>query len=79
MIWGTLSSKAERDADWRRKHASHRHLKTGGLYVLLCRGLLEKNKTDVVVYQGVITGIVWVRPAVEFDDGRFEQILPGEK
>lgn len=65
----------QRNKSWRERNASHIHLKTGGKYVLLGRGLLENNKTPVCIYQGVVTGQVWVRPAAEFDDGRFEQLV----
>lgn len=29
----------------------------------------------MVVYQGEADGLVWVRPAVEFFDGRFEKLI----
>jgi hypothetical protein len=76
---GVMITAKERDARWRREHASHRHVKTQGVYILLHRALLEKDKTPMCVYQGVVTGQIWVRPAAEFDDGRFMQIAPGER
>lgn len=48
-----------------------RHRKTGGLYEELHRALVERDLTPVVVYRGE-DGQVWVRPAKQFDDGRFE-------
>lgn len=63
----------------RRVIASHLHLKTGGKYILLHRGQRESDLSDWVSYQAVATGKVYFRPASEFDDGRFEQIVPGDK
>lgn len=56
-----------------------RHVKTGGLYRLIGRGLYEKDRTHVVVYQGVKTRQIWVRSDLEFYDGRFELIGPDER
>lgn len=61
----------------RRRQATHRHTKTQGLYILLHRGVWEADVSHVCIYQAVTDGVVWVRPSVEFDDGRFEQLLPG--
>lgn len=63
---------------WREQNASHLHLKSGGKYVLLNRGFRESDMTEWVSYQSVLTGVVFYRPATEFDDGRFEQLVPGE-
>ncbi|MCP1674320.1 hypothetical protein J2T57_001422 [Natronocella acetinitrilica] len=51
---------------------THIHRK-GGKYRVLHRGLLEATLDPVVVYQAA-DGLVWVRPAAEFDDGRFTPI-----
>ncbi|MFT4103213.1 MAG: DUF1653 domain-containing protein [Burkholderiaceae bacterium] len=51
--------------------ARYRHLKTGGVYEVLTRGLNEADRTPVVVYRSVDSGQVWVRSAEQFDDGRF--------
>ena len=48
-----------------------RHRKSGDVYEELHRGLIERDLTPVVVYRGE-DGRVWVRPARQFDDGRFE-------
>lgn len=55
---------------------THRHRK-GGLYRELHRGLLEADLTRVVIYEDRL-GNVWVRPAREFDDGRFVRLAVGE-
>ena len=52
--------------------ATHRHRK-GGLYRVLTRGILEADESPVVIYDDA-GGTVWVRPAAEFDDGRFEAL-----
>ncbi len=53
------------------------HKKRGTLYRLLMRGTLQiegpQDMAEVVVYQDVDDGRVWVRPASEFFDGRFEE------
>lgn len=51
---------------------THRHLKTGGLYKVLYSGLIEKDLTTVIIYQGD-DGIVWVRPFKEFIE-KFESL-----
>ncbi len=50
-------------------HPTHRH-KKGGLYRFLGRGTLESDRSEVVIYDDE-DGTIWVRTAVEFDDGRF--------
>lgn len=57
--------------------ATHLHRK-GGLYRELHRGLLEADVTPVVIYEDR-HGNVWVRPAREFDDGRFVKLGPENK
>jgi hypothetical protein len=52
---------------------THRHVKSGGLYVVMCEGKLEKDCSNVVIYRGQ-DGDVWVRPSIEFYDGRFETL-----
>jgi len=48
-----------------------RHVKTGGLYMVLVRdAIIEADMTEAVVYRGIDLK-TWVRPAVEFFDGRF--------
>ncbi len=52
--------------------ATHRH-KKGGLYRVIAEGLLETDRSDVVIYDDA-QGQVWVRPAAEFWDGRFTAV-----
>jgi len=49
------------------------HVKTHKLYRFVASGKLENDATAVVVYQSVDTGDIWVRPLLEFCDGRFVQ------
>lgn len=57
---------------------SYRHLKTGRCYVVLHLAHLEFNGAQVVVYRAIAGGsTVWVRPRLEFEDGRF--ILMGSE
>ena len=63
----------EVDIDWK---PTHRHRK-GGLYRELARGKLEWCLVECVIYQGQgRDGQIWVRPAIEFDDGRFTPLPP---
>ncbi len=48
---------------------THQHRK-GGLYRERMRGVLEADRSEVVIYDDA-EGTVWVRPVSEFDDGRF--------
>lgn len=56
-----------------------RHVKTGGVYELLMHASDEATKRDQVVYRAAVGGRVWVRPALEFYDGRFVQLVPPGK
>lgn len=49
----------------------YRHQRRGSLYKVIAEGLLEVDKTPVVVYKSLTDGQVWVRPSTEFFDGRF--------
>jgi len=58
----------------------YRHVKTGGLYLLLGDCLIESDKTLAVIYKSMCDGRVWVRPTREFFDGRFEWVdLNGDR
>lgn len=48
-----------------------KHLKTGGMYVVVCEAVIEATMTKAVVYRSIKDDCVWVRPASEFCDGRF--------
>lgn len=48
---------------------THQHRK-GGLYRVLGEGIWEPDRSPAVIYDDV-EGTVWIRPAAEFDDGRF--------
>lgn len=63
----TLRTKGK----WR---PTHRH-KKGGLYRVLGQAVLEADRSNVVVYDDV-EGTVWVRPVMEFEDGRFTPLPP---
>jgi hypothetical protein len=52
----------------------YRHNKTGGVYEVICNATIEKTLELAVVYRNVATGDRWVRPASEFNDGRFTRI-----
>lgn len=47
------------------------HIKTGGVYEVLCNARAEASSVLLVVYRNVETGERWARPAAEFNDGRF--------
>ena len=49
-----------------------RHIKSGRIYRIQMLATEEATVSPVVVYACALTGHVWVRPAKEFFDGRFE-------
>jgi hypothetical protein len=49
-----------------------KHLKTGGMYRVLCVARIEANLDLAVVYESESDGEKWIRPVIEFLDGRFE-------
>lgn len=66
------------DIEGRGWNATHRHIKTGRLYTEVCRAILEKTFSPVVVYRDR-QGTYWVRPIEEFDDpSRFEVLIDGK-
>jgi hypothetical protein len=50
-----------------QKHR-YKHIKSGGIYILICEALKEDNQEKYIVYQSEETNIVWARPKVEFDE-----------
>ena len=50
------------------------HVKSGGLYVVVGHGVIEADLTPAVIYRSLLDGITWVRPAAEFNDGRFKNL-----
>lgn len=54
------------------KKPTHQHRKSGD-YQEIRRSLLEADLTPAVVYRAKDDAI-WVRPAKEFDDGRFTRL-----
>ena len=53
--------------------ALYRHKKTAGIYEVICDATRETDGELMVVYRNTATGERWVRPATEFNDGRFER------
>lgn len=56
---------------------THQHVKSGGLYRVLMRGEMEADLSAAVIYDNA-DGRVWIRSAIEFDDGRFAMIAASE-
>ncbi len=60
-----------------------RHRKRGTKYTVIGNATLQASvptadETALVIYEGE-DGKLWARPAVEFFDGRFENISPSKK
>lgn len=56
------------------KKELYRHEKTGEVYEVICNANDESTNETMVVYRNTENGNRWVRPAKEFNDGRFTRI-----
>lgn len=77
--WPALQRGSASQSAWLRDMANvgqeiFRHKKTGGIYAVVCNAASESDGALMVVYRNVDTGERWVRPAAEFNDGRFVQL-----
>lgn len=52
------------------------HRKSGGHYSIVIVGAMESTLRPMVVYRSLSTDSIWIRPAAEFFDGRFEIVRP---
>ncbi len=51
------------------------HRKTGGLYTIIARdAYIEKDMSPVIIYKSLKNGMVFVRPALEFNEKFFNQV-----
>jgi hypothetical protein len=57
----------------------YEHLNTGNRYEFLGMALLESTTQTMVIHRCLDSEMVWVRPAKEFFDGRFEIVIEGDK
>lgn len=48
------------------------HVRTGGVYYVICRAQRESDGEPMIVYRGDME--TWVRPESEFLDGRFRKL-----
>ena len=51
-----------------------KHLKTGGIYIVVGPSIIERTNEPAILYQREGDGTLWVRPTDEFLDGRFEPV-----
>ena len=47
------------------------HVKTGGLYRVVCLANIEADLAPAYVYESLQTHDFWIRPQAEMEDGRF--------
>jgi hypothetical protein len=51
-----------------------KHIKSGGVYWVVCLATHSETQEELVVYRKDKSGETWVRPLNMFIDGRFELI-----
>lgn len=55
------------------KQKIYRHRKRGTFYYIVDFGK-DQDDQNVVIYRGIADRRYWVRPVMEFFDGRFEEV-----
>lgn len=68
-LWNHSQAKADAYSGTPSWQPTHEHRK-GGRYRVLMRATIEADLSEAVIYDDA-EGRIWVRPAAEFDDGRF--------
>lgn len=54
-----------------------KHRKSGGVYRIVGHALIENDVTPAIIYESLSGDAgLWVRPADEFQDGRFAKVNP---
>ena len=56
-----------------------KHKKSGGIYLVQALMVREEDMAFMISYSDIQTGLIWLRPAAEFFDGRFEVHVPHGK
>jgi hypothetical protein len=56
-----------------------RHVKTGGLYRVVCLANIEADLAPAYVYESLQTHDFWIRPKAEMEDGRFVVVAQTNK
>jgi hypothetical protein len=72
-LWTAQQSTWLRDMAGAKQEV-YRHKKSGGIYGVVCNATSEHDSVLLVVYRNLETGERWVRPAEEFNDGRFDRV-----
>ncbi len=69
--WQGIPNVPEKNTPEEMPLELYRHAETGGIYEVICNAYDESTKELMVVYRNVENGVPWVKPAKEFNDGRF--------